>query len=98
MKTYDRIPAPLLERLAVMSEENAEIIHIINKIIRHGYYSKFLNISNKVKLEQEIGDFLGVLRKMIELGDLDEETIEESASKKWERVLKYSHYQEEEIK
>lgn len=54
-----------LERLAMLSEECGEIVQIIGKIIRHGYFSYHPDeptVSNKTLLENEINDLLCIIK------------------------------------
>ena len=86
-----------LERLAMLSEEASEVIKNINKIIRHGYSSYNpdgdIEKTNRVLLEEEIGDFLGIMDLMIDMRDVNEDTIEAARNAKLERSQKYMHYQ-----
>jgi hypothetical protein len=55
------------ERLEMLAEEAAEVIFIIMKTLRHGYESFHPDnpeITNRQMLEEEIGDFLGILGQM----------------------------------
>ena len=45
-----------LERLAYLSEECSEVIHIINKIIRHGYGDETTQYNNRDLLCRELID------------------------------------------
>jgi predicted house-cleaning noncanonical NTP pyrophosphatase (MazG superfamily) len=87
-----------LERLAMLSEEAAEIIKNVNKTIRHGYASYNpdgdVTKTNRVLLEEEIGDFLGIVDQMVQVGDLSRSNIDNSRFNKWRRSKKYTHFQE----
>lgn len=93
------------ERLACLAEEMGEAIHIIGKILRHGYESYNPNDMlemgaatprNRRLLENELGH---VRHWMIELclaGDLSKEAIHRAADAKKLAVRPYLHHQSRE--
>lgn len=84
-----------LERLAMLAEEAAEVIHIVNKIIRHGYGSTHPQqpyVSNRSLLEQELTDLRAVIAIMIREADVKlyaADILHRSNHSK----LKYTYYQ-----
>lgn len=65
------------ELLLVLQEEAAEIIHAASKILRFGD-----NEDNRTRLENEIGDFMGVLKLLSDEKYLSGEGFLEQAEKK----------------
>ena len=92
------------ERLAMLAEECAEVIHVIGKILRHGYESSNPTIpkehgvfvsTNHGDLIKELGDIRGVLYGMIQARDLPSDLFEtEDPEKVWKRKLKWTHHQD----
>lgn len=93
---FNQLTPAEAERLAILSEECAEVIQIIGKILRHGYESTHPKggPTNRDHLELELGDVLCIGRMMSRNGDVEEESIEEHASEKLSRLFKYAHHQE----
>lgn len=83
------------ELLICLSEEAGEVSKVISKIQRFGFDSEhpFKHVSNKVLLEEEIGDFLGVLRKLISLGMFDEPELQHAAEHKLVKMLPYLRHE-----
>jgi hypothetical protein len=86
------------ELLDMLAEEAAEIGVAIGKIKRHGYDSYhpnrvFKSATNRTDLEKEIGDLIGIMRRIVSNGDLNGDLIEVSAALKWVRAKKFTHHQ-----
>ena len=83
------------ERLALLIEECAEVIHVGTKILRHGYASLHPNggQNNRTLLEGELGDLQAAVALMLVAGDIDGETIVSETEDKFETVPKYLHHQ-----
>ena len=96
------------ERLALLMEELAEAIHVIGKIMRHGYDSfdptKKDSPENRQLLLQELGDIDAAKDMMIAAGDLVDGiyqlepgdctlAIERAKARKLHAVTKYLHHQ-----
>ncbi len=86
-----------LERLALLAEEMAEAIHVIGKILRHGYQSfnpepGECNHSNRKLLTKEVGDVIAAIDILVENDDLKHSELEVTARQKLSRVGKYLHY------
>jgi hypothetical protein len=66
-----------IERLALVNEECAEVMHIISKILRFGFYSRHPSggPTNKELLEGELGDLQARINLMIDAGDIDTANI-----------------------
>ena len=86
------------ERLAMLSEECAEVIQAAGKILRHGYEScnplRDASPTNRTDLRREILDVMAVLLLMVSEHDFDEIQRYE-AQEVLERKLIYSHHQGE---
>jgi NTP pyrophosphatase (non-canonical NTP hydrolase) len=86
------------ERLYMLAEEAAEVIQMVNKILRHGYdsYHPFdlLKTPNSVLLQQELTDLLCVVDRMNYVHDIDVDMEDtELLDKTWQKKLKYTRYQ-----
>lgn len=85
------------ERLAILSEECAEVIQIIGKIQRHGYNSTHPDVgpSNSILLATEIGHVKAAVEMMKCAGDLVALAISRSEETKTlvYRAKKYLHHQ-----
>lgn len=88
-----------LERLALLSEECAETIQIVNKIIRHGYGScnpfDETKTTNRELLEKEIGHMQVAHAMLCDGKDIDDDNCSKSFWKKRKEVNKYLHHQSE---
>lgn len=86
-----------LERLALLSEECAEVCVAIGKILRHGYqsYNPFNTDlgSNREQLEAELGDVLYCMELMRENGDIDKDSVEVCCELAAKSKPKYLHHQ-----
>lgn len=84
------------ERLAMLSEECAEVIQIVGKILRHGYDSYHPNnpnVSNRQHLEEEIMDVHAVVQMMKVRGDVEAPDVGAYMAGRIGRKLRYSHHQ-----
>jgi len=92
---FNQLTPAEAERLALLSEECGEVIHIIGKILRHGldsYHPKSGDI-NRILLEAELGDLTHAVARMCDAGDINPDTIEVFAEAKALRVGEYLHHQ-----
>lgn len=80
------------ERLSLIAEEASEVIKAVNKILRHGYERGWEGSNNRVDLEKELGDLIGVMKYAIALGDLDPHNIFMYQEGKMARTFKYLHH------
>ena len=84
------------ERLAMLSEECAEVIQIIGKIMRHGYGSchpESPGFTNRESLEEEVGDVHAVLHMMREAGDCEFPETSIWIAGRVRRKMEYAHHQ-----
>jgi NTP pyrophosphatase (non-canonical NTP hydrolase) len=82
------------ERLTMLVEECAEVIHACTKILRHGYdsYHPATNVNNLLNLEREITEVRAVLLRMATCGDI-ELSDDNQLALVWRRKRRYTHYQ-----
>lgn len=90
------------ERLAILAEEAAEVIHTICKIQRHGYMSTNpLDNSqrpNRVLLAYELGDLTAAIQRLTDNFDVAQELMQAQANRKLSSVSQYFHHQQEAAK
>lgn len=86
------------ERLVILSEECAEVVQAVSKILRHGYESVNPKVpaseTNREALERELGDLLHAMSRLKMSGDIDWNVVEERGMSKPARILPYLHHQE----
>lgn len=95
---FNRLSPAEAERLAMLAEEAAEVVHAVGKVLRHGYegfHPKYSEIDNRTSLSAEIGDFLAIVQQMKREGDLNTLAINESLNSKTLRSAKFTHHQVE---
>jgi len=86
------------ERLYMLAEEAAEVIQMVNKILRHGYDGYHpddpLQTTNSELLQNEINDLLSIVDRMNLYNDID---VEFGGSPLlddiWQKKLKYTWFQ-----
>lgn len=87
------------ERLALLSEELAESIQAVSKILRHGFESfnptlpEDQQITNRDALEKELGHVAHAVRRMWEACDINAERIERAAIEKRQSIGRWLHHQ-----
>lgn len=84
-----------IERLALLAEECSEVIHVVNKIIRHGYNSYHPdtpNQNNIYLLEKELGDLQYAIKLMVKEKDIEDKYIAEAMFHKQKTIGQYLHY------
>ena len=59
------------EVMAILQEECAEVIQAVSKINRFGRDTEWQGVTNKQHLAIEIGDFLAVLKILVEETDIN---------------------------
>lgn len=94
---FNKLTPAETERLAILAEEMAESIHVIGKILRHGFEDKNPNIadslSNRANLEKELGHVRNSMIMMCESGDLSKDVIHLWAEEKRASIGIYLHHQ-----
>ena len=79
----------LEELLVILQEEAAEVSQCAAKCIRFGMDSEYMDKTNRTRLEEEIGDFLAMVRLISETTELDENHIFACAEAKLIKVEKF---------
>lgn len=94
---FNQLTASELERLSILAEECAEVIQIVNKIIRHGYEScnpfDTEKTTNRRLLEKELGDMSYAEGALIQHDDVDAIRINNRRMQKEQDIRKYLHHQ-----
>lgn len=93
-KHFNGLTPAEAERLAILAEECGEVIHVIGKILRHGYYSRHPQggDTNKGLLEKELGDLLFTINFIST--DLNTANIELYTNHKWQNINRWLHHSE----
>ena len=94
-RTVPELSKSETERLTILAEECAEVIHIVCKILRHGYEETHPNGGpvNREILQQEMGDLQAIKNLMCESNDIDAKVIYNYCDKKRERLGRYTYHQ-----
>lgn len=94
MDSFNKLTPAEAERLALLAEEAAEVIHVVGKILRHGYASCHPNggMNNRWLLEKEVGDFECVKTLMMENNDICNEEVVGFSHSKRHTINKYLHH------
>ena len=83
------------ERLALLSEECAEVIQVIGKIQRHGFESRnpdnLTGQTNRQLLQKELGDVDAAITLMHKKSDLHASEIMGASRRKLQRLQKWLH-------
>ncbi len=99
---FNQLTEGQAERLALLSEECAEAIQAVSKILRHGLDSinPLLSvpddenpITNQMSLEKELGHVVCAMRKLRHAGDLRESEIDRYADEKSGTIKRWMHHQ-----
>jgi NTP pyrophosphatase (non-canonical NTP hydrolase) len=93
---FNQLTPAELERLAFIAEECAEVIHVVGKIMRHGYESTHPSKpelgTNRQRLSEELVDVLASIQLLDAEGDLI--TLPNTAiNDAIDRKIKYAHHQ-----
>ena len=73
MKSFNKLSAAQIERLAILAEECGETVQAAMKIIRRGFDRKHprkQGPTNRGHLEDEIGNVLNAIDMMVDAGDV----------------------------
>lgn len=98
MKSFNKLSAAQIERLAKLTEECGEVSQMVGKTLVHGWDSFHprdpVQTSNRTLLEHEVGGLQAVIDVMIAAGDLNPDVIEAAKQEKLDGIWKYLHEQE----
>ena len=78
------------ERLAILAEECAEVIQVVNKVLRHGWQSN--GHDNRIALEHELGDLQWARKMLVDADDVWQSTIDRFADEKPGKAAPYLHH------
>jgi NTP pyrophosphatase (non-canonical NTP hydrolase) len=78
------------EILLITQEECAEVTQAISKVFRFGMDEVYNGVSNREHLQEEIGDLICMLQVMEEKGIIDWTKVSLYASKKRDKLSKWS--------
>jgi hypothetical protein len=97
VKAFNGLTEAEAERLALLAEEAAEVVQAVGKILRHGYESTNPDgdpeMTNRMALAKECGDFFAAVRLATEEQDFDEEDVRSYMTTKLRKVGRYLHHQ-----
>jgi NTP pyrophosphatase (non-canonical NTP hydrolase) len=79
-----------LEALIILSEECAEVVQAVSKIFRFGIDDMNNSLTNRTKLENEIGDVLALVDIMQRMDMISFTNIEQASTVKKEKLKKWS--------
>lgn len=78
------------EILLIAQEECAEVTQAISKVFRFGIDGMHNEVSNRERLEEEVGDLLCMIELMMEKDILDRGNIAQAKSNKRTKLAKWS--------
>lgn len=102
MQNFNGLDPAQTERLAILAEECGEVIQMVGKILRHGYYSCHPDDvgtesekaqTNKSLLEKELGDLEYIISLMYMKSDINDSFVLKAKWVKEEKIKKYLHHQ-----
>lgn len=93
-KHFNNLSPPAAEALALLTEECAEVVQAVGKILRHGVWSEHpeSGIPNYSTLQREVGDLLAALRICEVEGLVDWGRAIRARDEKLMRISKYLHH------
>ena len=85
------------ERLALLVEENGEVLQAIGKVLRHGFESRNpldrSSETNRLQLAREVGHLEHAVNRLTGAGDLERDTIDDARERKERTVGRWLHHQ-----
>jgi NTP pyrophosphatase (non-canonical NTP hydrolase) len=96
MNSYTKLTPAQIERLALLAEEAGEVVQAVGKILRRGYrrgHPRIKGRTNRLHLEEELGNLGNAMKMMVAAGDLSIERIALFELQKSGRVGKYLYQQ-----
>ena len=94
--SYTQLSPAEIERLALLAEEAGEVVQAVGKILRRGYrrgHPRIKGRTNRLHLEEELGNLGNAMKMMVVAGDLSIERIALFELQKSARVSKYLYQQ-----
>jgi len=82
------------EIMLICQEECAEVAQAISKVFRFGITGEHLGVTNRERLEEEIGDLLCMIEMMTEEEIIDASVVAKAAQAKRAKLAKWSNIKE----
>jgi len=79
------------EIMLICQEECAEVAQAISKVFRFGIDGEHNGVTNRERLEEEVGDLLCMIEMMIEEQIIDGNAVAQAGIKKKEKLAKWSN-------
>ena len=79
------------EVMLIAQEECAEVVQAISKCFRFGPDDEYNGLTNKQRLEEEVGDLLCMIRLMMNQGMIDENNVQKASVQKQIKLEKWSN-------
>jgi len=79
------------EVMLIAQEECAEMIQAISKCFRFGPDDEYNGLTNKQRLEEEVGDLLCMIRLMMNQGMVDENNVHKASVQKQIKLERWSN-------
>ena len=79
------------EIMLIAQEECAEVVQAISKCFRFGPNDEYNGLSNKQRLEEEVGDLLCMIRLMMDQGVIDENNVNAASIQKKIKLERWSN-------
>ena len=87
-----KIEEDLHHLLGKLNEESGEVVQMLGKVQVFGFLDVYKEETNKERLEEEIGQWLGVLDVMVLNGHLDRVNINRARGEKLGKMRKWYQY------
>ena len=79
------------EVMLIAQEECAEVVQAISKCFRFGPDDEYNGLTNKQRLEEEVGDLLCMIRLMMNQGMIDENNVQKASVQKQIKLERWSN-------
>ena len=79
------------EIMLIAQEECAEVVQAISKCFRFGPNDEYNGLSNKQRLEEEVGDLLCMIQLMMHQGVIDENNVNAASIQKKIKLERWSN-------
>ena len=79
------------EVMLIAQEECAEVVQAISKCFRFGPNDEYNGLSNKQRLEEEVGDLLCMIQLMMHQGVIDENNVNAASIQKRIKLERWSN-------
>ena len=79
------------EVMLIAQEECAEVVQAISKCFRFGPNDEYNGVTNKQRLEEEVGDLLCMIQLMMHQGVIDENNVNAASIQKRIKLERWSN-------